>query len=152
MPEISSPAGTTVSTIFRPTSWWAKSKSHPEWDTAIRVVTFPRRIPVEAKVWSPIGREEDYTTRGTRGARSDVVRGTLTVRTLGEDEHDAVLRILTAQEPFLVQNVHGEQWWLDVVSDITPEDVKAEPKPWEEFPTRFAHLLSFDVTTVREPA
>lgn len=147
MPEISSPGGLVVDTIYRPTSWWAKSKAHPDRNTAVRVVAFPRRRPVEAKVWSPFGRDLDYTTRGkVRG-----VRGNVALLTFDEAEHAAVLLLLTAQEPSLWQNVHGEQWWLDVVSDISIDDEKAPPKPWEAYPTRFAHRLSFDVTEVREP-
>jgi len=138
MVELSSPLSTLVTVTLEPTSWWLKSVTNPDLDTAIRVVGWTMREVHEVDVHNVV-----RTLDATAEHRPIVLRGpisghegSLTLHTWSQAEYEAVDTLVRLKQTLLLQSVIGMQWWVEVVGDVEKTPRRAVPSSGEPYPVR----------------
>jgi hypothetical protein len=148
MPLLSSSPGPESVGSVEITSWWLRAPLDEDLDTAVRVESWDKRKLKESATFTVSGRDKPVVLRGTVNA----IAGTLVVRTQSEEEYDAVEALIDAGQTLLLQNVIGEQWYLEVTGEVPVPQRLASPTATEAYPVRHLHNWSIPLTEVDAPA
>ncbi len=147
MPLLTSAPSATATATLSAVSFWLKCPEDPALNTTIRAADWaPRRQRPSATVVVE-GEDRVVVLRGKPLGHV----GTLRARTHAEEEYDALGEILNAEKTLLLQNVLGQQWYVEVTGDIDARQIRAEPTPDEPWPVRHFHEWSVQLTEVAVP-
>lgn len=147
MPTVTSPAGPTASATLITGTWWLKCPEDPTLNVALRAVDWSPRRQRPSATFAIEGEDRVVVLRGKPLGHV----GTLRARTHSQAEFDALDDLLNAERTLLLQNVFGQQWYLEVTSDIEERHVRAQPSPAETWPVRHLHEWSVQLTEVAAP-
>jgi hypothetical protein len=146
MATISSPPSTLAEVFTEPTEWWLKCPVDPALNQRITVSMWnPTKAKRRAR-FEPVGQTRAVILRGpTLG-----VDATLSLRTLNSVQHAAVEALVDSGATLLLQNVIGQQWYVEVSGDI-PEQFRLS-YPDEAYPVLHFYEWQIPLTEVALPA
>lgn len=139
----------TAHAVWRSQSFWVKVPGSPELNSEVRMVEWEARLRRPQQRHDPLGADRPIITHeGYKGHE-----GAGAVMTLTAEERSDWAAILAAHEAtaLLVQNVLGDQWYVELGESIERTQIRATPLADEETPVRDVHRHGFTWSEVRAP-
>lgn len=147
MPIITSSAGGTVTATVSPTRCWLKDPTDPTRNIAVHLVSWAPKQNKKAAKFDPPGRTRSIVLHGTDMGDE----GPLEVRTESKTEYDALKLLLDSNRVLLLQNVLGEQWYVEVIDGPQRTPERAQAPVGSTYPVRHLYNWSTQLVEVEPP-
>lgn len=147
MGSVTSSASTVIGITPAPPSWWLKCPTNPALNQAVTVTSWQMTEVRQVARHVPVGRTRSVVLRGP----SVGDEGTLGIRVLSEAKNEALKALLNAGATLLLQNVLGEQWYIEVAAGASRHQVRAAKDSTEVFPVRFFYEWTIPAVEVDVP-